>query len=411
MLLEVIATTLEEARQACRLGADRLELVMGMRESGLTPSFAMVEAIKQELAIELAVMIRPHAKSFCYSADDLKVMKRDIELFKGLGVDSFVMGALDEYGHIDVKTMQELLECVGHTPVVFHRAFDQTPDYHSSLRALKELKGVKRLLTSFGASSRLEDWLSLRELCLCAQEQGLTVVWGGGVTQENVEKIISDICPNEIHVGSAVRLNLDVIANIDAYRLSEPSYGEVILDGISLKQWNREIFTHQIGMVFQDSVLFSGTLRANLGSQELKAEAIEKALKTAQLWDYVSNLPQGLQTPLSERAQDLSGGQRQRLMLARAIVGEPRLLFLDDFVARLDIKTAHEVVSALKENYPHTMIFEIAQDLKIAPHVDWVLLMMEGELLAQGTHKDLLASSWEYRELLSSSQGIEDEGL
>lgn len=219
MTLEVIATTLKQAEQAELMGADRLEIVMGIQEGGLTPSYALVKKIKERVQLPLVVMIRPHSQSFCYSSQDISVMREDIQFFRKLKVDNFVIGALDEKGNIDKSVMKELLSYVGEVPVTFHRAFDASTNYEKSLEDLKDLPQIVRLLTSFGANSELNGRERLKTLTRQAQAQGLSLLWGGGVTKDNIDVLLKEIQPDEIHLGSAVRFHMNCISDLEEERM------------------------------------------------------------------------------------------------------------------------------------------------------------------------------------------------
>lgn len=189
--------------------------------------------------------------------------------------------------------------------------------------------------------------------------------------------------------------------------LVSPTKGKILVDGVSLSDWNHSSYSSQIGVVFQESVLFSGTLRENLSHGKPTEENIWMALETSQLKSFVLNLPLGLETKLSEYAQDLSGGQKQRLMLARALTSNPKVLFLDDFTARLDFKTANKVREALIKNYFNTKIVYTSQTPFMTKEADWIVFLSQGEILAQGTYDFLMQNCWEYQQLVNSNKILE----
>ncbi len=184
-----------------------------------------------------------------------------------------------------------------------------------------------------------------------------------------------------------------------------PRSGEVLYDGRPLAQYARGSFYPQIGLVFQDSVLFNTTLRENIAfSTSVTDEALQKAIATAELADYLHALPQGLDTIVSERGATLSGGQKQRLMLARALALDPKILYLDDFTARVDGQTEGKILANIERNYPGITLVSITQ--KIAPIInyDQIILLMEGEVLAEGTHEELMQHSLEYVQIYNSQR-------
>lgn len=190
--------------------------------------------------------------------------------------------------------------------------------------------------------------------------------------------------------------------------LIHPDSGDVLIDNKPIESYLKQSLYSQLGVVFQDSILFNTTLRENIAfGDSISEEQIYKAIETAELATFIESLPDGLNTIISERGTSLSGGQKQRLTLARALALNPKILFLDDFTARVDQATEKKIFENLKKNYPTTTIVMIAQ--KIASVIDFnnIVLLMEGELLAQGTHDSLLKHSLEYKLIFESQQSTE----
>lgn len=183
--------------------------------------------------------------------------------------------------------------------------------------------------------------------------------------------------------------------------LLEPDSGGVLYDG----QYRPEQLRRQVGIVFQESSLFSGTLEENIAFHpEVSPGGWQRAIKAAELEDFIGTLPQGLATAVSERGTTLSGGQRQRVTLARALALEPDVLLLDDFTARLDPATEARVRKNLETDYPGMTVLAVTQRIATIADYDTIFLMMEGEILAQGTHDELLESSPEYAQLYDSQK-------
>ena len=122
--------------------------------------------------------------------------------------------------------------------------------------------------------------------------------------------------------------------------------------------------------------------------------------------DYIKTLPQKLDTVVSERGTSLSGGQKQRIMLARALAINPKILLLDDFTARVDTKTERKILVNLENNYPDITLISVTQKISSIEHYDQIILLMEGELIAKGTHQELLHSTPEYAQIYQSQQSI-----
>ncbi|MDP4224482.1 MAG: ABC transporter ATP-binding protein [Bacteroidota bacterium] len=187
--------------------------------------------------------------------------------------------------------------------------------------------------------------------------------------------------------------------------LIPPDSGSAEFDGISIEKYSREVFHRQIGLVFQDSVIFNISLRENIAFNDIVTEeSLQKAIETAELTDFIESLPEKIDTIVSERGTSLSGGQKQRIMLARALALNPRILLLDDFTSRVDRKTENKILCNIQNNYPEMTLLSVTQ--KIAPirHFDQIILLMEGEIIASGKHKDLKESSPEYIQIYSSQR-------
>ncbi len=185
--------------------------------------------------------------------------------------------------------------------------------------------------------------------------------------------------------------------------LIKPNSGQVLFDGIPIEDYQKEMFHTQIGFVFQDSVLFNMNLRENIAfSNTVTDESLEKALHTAELTDYIKSLPNKLDTMVSERGTSLSGGQKQRIMLARALALNPKVLILDDFTARVDRQTEQRILNNISINYPDLTLISITQKIAPVKHFEQIILLMEGELVAKGTHQQLIKNCPEYIQIYNS---------
>ena len=194
--------------------------------------------------------------------------------------------------------------------------------------------------------------------------------------------------------------------------LIRPTSGRVLYDGKPIDAYDRETFYRQVGIVFQDSVLFNLSLRENIAFSDIVADAdLERAIETAQLGDFVRTLPQGLDTVVSERGTSLSGGQKQRIMLARALALNPKVLLLDDFTARVDTRTERAILANVRRNYPDLTLISVTQKIAPVEDYDQIVLLMEGLVLDSGTHQELLGTSPEYVQIYRSQQSTEDYEL
>jgi ATP-binding cassette subfamily B protein len=187
--------------------------------------------------------------------------------------------------------------------------------------------------------------------------------------------------------------------------LISPDSGSIEFDGIRSDKYTKELFHSQIGFVFQDSVIFNMSLRENIAfSDKVTDESLGKAISTAELTDFIDSLPHKLDTIVSERGTSLSGGQKQRIMLARALALNPRILLLDDFTSRVDRKTENKILCNLENNYPDLTLISVTQKIAPVRHFEQIILLMEGEVIATGKHKELKESSPEYAQIYSSQR-------
>lgn len=189
--------------------------------------------------------------------------------------------------------------------------------------------------------------------------------------------------------------------------LIQPKSGSILYDDILLQEYNQESLLRQVGLVFQDAVIFNMSIRENIAfNAEVSEEALQRAIDTAELGDFIDTLPEGLNTIVSERGNSLSGGQKQRIMLARALAGSPKILLLDEFTARVDRNTEQKIWRNVAQNYPVITVVSITQNLEPIKDYEQIILLMEGEVIATGTHQSLLNSCPEYIQIYQSQQSV-----
>jgi len=183
-------------------------------------------------------------------------------------------------------------------------------------------------------------------------------------------------------------------------RLYDPQRGRILSDGHDLRELELDSYRRQIGIVYQESFLFSNTVAANIsfGNPHATQSEIEQAARLASAHEFVLDLPEGYATVLGESGVDLSGGQRQRLALARALLLQPPLLILDDPTASVDPKTEHEIVSALRQAMAGRTTFVVANRLSLLRRADFILVLDKGRLVRAGTHAELVRAPGLYRE-------------
>ncbi len=187
-------------------------------------------------------------------------------------------------------------------------------------------------------------------------------------------------------------------------RFYDVTEGAVFVDGINVKQYGFERLRKQMGMVPQQSVLFSGTIRQNMRWQKHDAtdEEIVCALKIAQAYEFIEKLPDGLDSRVEQGGRNFSGGQRQRLCIARALVGSPDLLILDDSFSALDFATDAALRRALAENTQDMTVIIVTQRCSTIKNADLILVMSDGQLVGKGKHDELFESCEVYRDICLS---------
>lgn len=193
-------------------------------------------------------------------------------------------------------------------------------------------------------------------------------------------------------------------------RFYDVSEGQVLLDGVDVREYPFALLRTRIGIVPQQSELFSGTIRSNLkwGNESATEEELWKALKTAQAEDFVRALPQGLSSPVSQGGKNFSGGQRQRLTIARTVAGKPQVLILDDSSSALDFATDAALRHALKQETEHMTVLIVSQRVSSICHADRIIVLEDGAVAGIGTHEDLVKRCPVYQEICLSQMNREE---
>ena len=193
-------------------------------------------------------------------------------------------------------------------------------------------------------------------------------------------------------------------------RFYDPTQGTIYMDGIDIKQYSFEQLREQIGVVPQRAVLFTGTIESNLkwGNEHATKEQMEQALRIAQAEEFVSRLPNGLQTEVSQGGANFSGGQRQRLTIARALVGQPKILILDDSASALDYATDAKLRMAIARETQNMTVIIVSQRANSIRNADKIIVLDQGHVMGIGTHRELLNTCPIYKEICLS-QMREDE--
>ena len=190
-------------------------------------------------------------------------------------------------------------------------------------------------------------------------------------------------------------------------RFYDVTSGQVTVDKRDVRSMDLATLRSGMGIVPQDTILFSGTIKDNIrwGKEDATDEEIIEAARVAQAHEFIMSFPEGYDTQLGQRGVNLSGGQKQRIAIARAIIKKPPILILDDSTSAVDVVTEQRIQKALKEFIRGSTIFIIAQRISSVMDADKILVLNEGRIEAEGTHEELLKSSPLYQDIYNSQLG------
>nr|WP_253289432.1 ABC transporter ATP-binding protein [Clostridium sp. MSJ-8] len=193
-------------------------------------------------------------------------------------------------------------------------------------------------------------------------------------------------------------------------RFYDVTEGEILFDGVDIRDITQHELRDKIGFVPQKGVLFSGTIDSNLrfGREEATKEQVKKASQIAQATEFIETKPEKFDTPISQGGTNVSGGQKQRLSIARAIVKDPELYVFDDSFSALDFKTDAALRKALKKETGNSTVLIVAQRISTILHAEQILVLDEGRIVGKGTHKELLQNCEVYKEIASSQLSKEE---
>lgn len=194
-------------------------------------------------------------------------------------------------------------------------------------------------------------------------------------------------------------------------RFYDVTGGQVLLDGMDVRDYPIEALRGRIGMVLQSNVLFSGTIRENLlwGKPDATEEELVQAARDAQAYDFIMSFPQGFDTYLEQGGVNVSGGQKQRLCIARAMLRKPAVLILDDSTSAVDSATEAAIRESFARNLSGTTVIIIAQRISSVQYADKILVLDDGTIVGEGTHEELLSGNKVYQEIYQSQmEGVSE---
>ncbi len=190
-------------------------------------------------------------------------------------------------------------------------------------------------------------------------------------------------------------------------RFYDVSGGSVLVDGLDVRQWDAKALRSRVGMVLQESILFSGSVRDNIayGAPDATLEAVVAAAQAAQAHKFITGMPKGYDSPIEAGGANLSGGQKQRIAIARALLIRPGILVFDDSTSAVDMETEHRIQTALETLAADATTFIIAQRITSVLRADKILVLDQGRIAERGTHQELLETGPIYREIYESQLG------
>jgi ATP-binding cassette subfamily B multidrug efflux pump len=232
-----------------------------------------------------------------------------------------------------------------------------------------------------------------------------------GYEGEGAEAVLQDVSfvaePGEtVAILGATGSGKSTLINL-VPRFYDVSSGRILIDGVDIHQIKEDSLLSQIGIVPQDSILFSGTVRDNIryGRPDASDDKVIAAAKVAQAHDFIMERPMGYDSPVEARGTNFSGGQKQRIAIARAILIHPKILILDDSTSAVDVETETLIQDALNEKtYQHTSLV-VAQRISTVLRADKIIVIDKGRVAAMGTHKELIHTSPIYQEIYESQLG------
>jgi ATP-binding cassette subfamily B multidrug efflux pump len=193
-------------------------------------------------------------------------------------------------------------------------------------------------------------------------------------------------------------------------RFYDVSQGQVLIDGVDVRNYNLAALRQKIGYIPQRALLFSGTIADNLryGKADATVEEMDRAVEIAQATEFISRLSEGYDTPIAEGGSNFSGGQKQRLAIARAIIRRPEIFIFDDSFSALDYATDAKLRERLRRETTKSTTLIVAQRVGTIMHADKIIVLNEGDVVGIGTHKELLENCSIYYDIAASQLSEEE---
>lgn len=291
------------------------------------------------------------------------------------------------------------------------------------LASLLMVSGVLMNITQANVSAkRIQEVLTMKEAMNDKQEvlqsdiSASNVAFNHVLFSYNDSTNAKDVVLKDIHFKAKRGETVAIIGSTGAGkttlvqllpRLYEVTGGSIEIDGKDIRNLPLLELRKKIGIILQETILFTGTIKENIafGKAEVTQEEIEDAAKIAQAHEFISKLPNGYDTLVGQKGVNLSGGQKQRISIARAILIHAPILILDDSTSALDVATEKKLRAAIEFLSKQTITFMVAQRISSVIDADKILVMEDGSIVGKGTHKELLATCEVYQDIYQSQFG------